>query len=70
MTNHLFEIHPELESIKYIPEIDGDIDRWLAFQKNELGDSISICVIGHTLIRKNKEKIKSIEYYEGDNGKY
>ena len=68
MISHLLEIHPELANIKYAPEIDGDIDRWLAFQKDEFGDSISVCVIGHTL--SHKEKVKSLEYGEGDNGKY
>lgn len=64
MTIHLLEIHPELESAKYEPKIDGDIDKWLAIQKAEFGDKLPICVVGHTLNKKGKEKIKTIDYYE------
>ena len=70
LVNHLLEIHPELNKVKYDSSLDVDIDRWLALQKYNLGDEIDVCVIGHTLSKNGHEKIKTIDYYEGDNGKY
>ena len=62
MLNHIYDIHPELKSIKFEEVIDGDLDKWVATLKTQLGDTLPISIINFPLITQKKEnqKVKAV----------
>lgn len=53
MKEHLLNIHPELNTVNWVPETKVCRDLWVNYQKKLFGESIQVTVLGKRLTKTN-----------------
>ena len=49
MAEHILSLYPNLKDLKYNPSSNKTEEEWVAEQKAIFGETLPICVMGHTL---------------------
>ena len=55
---HILAIHPELNYVRFNPNID--IDKWLSVQKSIFGQTLTISVLGEKVVKLEKQSYVSL----------